>query len=138
MVSNYMKKTLYLAKKAYKNDDIPVAAIIVKNNKIIASAYNRKFIDNDVTAHAEILAIRRACKKLKTTYLNDCELYVTLEPCMMCSSAIEQSHIKKVIYCLKSPKYGYLTDNLCNKIEVIQEYDSNYEILIKDFFKAKR
>ena len=87
-MENYMKKTIELCNKALKNKDIPVGCIIVKNNKIISKAYNKKYLNKDVTAHAEIIAIRKACKKLKTTHLDECELYVSLEPCMMCTSAI--------------------------------------------------
>lgn len=132
----FMNKTFELAHKALKNDDVPVAAMIVKDGKIISKAYNKKYKLHDSTAHAEILAIRKACKKLKTTYLNDCILYVTLEPCMMCTSAILQSHISKVLYCVTSPKYGYLhkEKNISSK----QIYIKEYEDLLKNFFKDKR
>ena len=115
-----------------------VGAVIVKNNRIISKASNEKYRYKDVTAHAEIVAIRKACKKLKTTYLNDCELYVTLEPCMMCTSAIVQSHINNVYYCIKSPKYGYLTKIEDKNIRYKQIYNEEYESLIKNFFKNKR
>ena len=98
-MDEYMLKTIKLCDKALKNKDIPVACIIVKGNKIISKAYNKKYKNNDSTAHAEILAIRKACKKLRTTHLEECILYVSLEPCMMCTAAIVQSHIKKVVYC---------------------------------------
>ena len=113
-MDKYMIKTIKLSEKTLKNKDIPVACMIVKDDKIIAKTYNKKYLIKDSTAHAEILAIRKACKKLKTTHLDDCTLYVTLEPCMMCTSAIAQSYIKKVVYCLKSPKYGYMLNNAKN------------------------
>ena len=138
-MNNYMNKTIKLCEKALKNKDIPVGCIIVKNNKIISKAYNKKYLNKEVTAHAEILAIRKACKKLRTTHLDDCELYVSLEPCMMCTAAIIQAHIKKVVYCLESPKYGYLLKVAkSNKIECVQMYDQEYEKKLKDFFIDKR
>ena len=91
----YMKIAIKQANKALKYNEVPVGAIIVKNNKIIAKAYNKKEKSNDSTKHAEIIAISKACKKFKNWRLDDCILYVTMEPCMMCSGAIEQSRIKK-------------------------------------------
>ena len=135
----YMKIALKEAKKAIPKEEVPVGCIIVRNGKIIAKAHNKKEIDKIATYHAEILAINKACKKLKTWHLEDCILYTTLEPCMMCTSAIVQSHIKKVIYCLKSPKYGYLLKVAkSNKIECIQMYDQGYEKLLKNFFTDNR
>ena len=135
--SKIVDKLIKLSKKAMSKGDVPVGAIIVENNKVIASSYNKKFYRNDSTAHAEILCIKSACKKKKTTYLNDCIMYVSLEPCMMCSSAIIQSHIKKVIFLLKSPKYGYLSKNITN-IEYEERYNEKYETILKGFFKDKR
>ena len=129
---DYMDRCISLSKKAAKAKDIPIAAMVVENSKIISTAYNVKEKNHDVTAHAEIVAIRKACKKKKTNYLNDCILYVTVEPCMMCMGAIEQSHVSKVIYCLDSPKYGYLKNN---KVIYEQIYNKDYEIYLKDFFK---
>ena len=87
-----------MARKAFKIKDVPVGAVIVENSKIIASAYNKKHLKNDPTAHAEMLAIRKACKKKKTTYLNNCTMYVTLEPCGMCTSAIMQGTAEIIVY----------------------------------------
>ena len=136
-MDKFMKEAIKLSKKAALNGDVPVGAVLVENGKIIAKSYNKKFKNKDVTAHAELLVIKSACRKKKTTYLNDCILYVTLEPCMMCTAAIEQAHIKKVIFCLKSPKYGYFIKNN-TKIEYSEEYDSDYEYNLKEFFKDKR
>lgn len=97
----------YLRQNASENE-IPVAAIVVKDNEIIASACNRKEFENDVTSHAEILAIREASKKLGRWRLDDCELYVTLEPCPMCAWAILQSRIKSVYFGSYDTKYGAL------------------------------
>lgn len=92
----FMKEALKQAKKAYEKGEIPVGAIIVKNNKIIARAYNEKEEKLDTTKHAEILAIQKASKKLKAWRLSDCEMYVTLEPCSMCAGALIQARLKKV------------------------------------------
>ena len=93
----FMKEALLEARKAYKKLEIPVGAIIVKDGEIIARAHNVKEEKKDTTKHAEILAIQRASKKLDTWRLNDCEMYVTLEPCPMCAGAIIQSRLKKYI-----------------------------------------
>ncbi|MBQ4541513.1 MAG: nucleoside deaminase, partial [Clostridia bacterium] len=84
----FMKKALALAKKAYEQDEVPVGAVIVKDGKVIASAYNKRESSQDATAHAEILAIKKACKKLNDFRLLGAELYVSLEPCVMCTGAI--------------------------------------------------
>lgn len=136
----YIKIALKLAKKALKHGDVPVGAIIVENNKIIAKEYNKKEKNNCITSHAEIIAINKACKRKKSNYLNNCELYVTLEPCMMCTGAILQSHIKKIVYCTESPKYGYLSKikNLKN-VEVVKNVcETESSNLLKNFFKDKR
>ena len=137
-MDNKINYILKLANKALKSGDIPVGAAIYLDDKLISSAYNRKYKDHDSTAHAEILAIRKACKKLNTTYLNECTLYVTLEPCKMCTSAIEQAHIKKVVFCAKSPKYGYLLLNRNKKINIEEKKNINYIKILKEFFKNKR
>ena len=90
MNEKYMELAISMAKKAFKKGEIPVGAVIVKNGKIIAKSYNTKEKNKDVTCHAEINAIKKACKKLKTWHLEECELYTTLEPCMMCTGAIIQ------------------------------------------------
>ena len=97
----YMNLALIQAKKAQKNKEVPVGAIIVKNNKIISKAYNKKEKKKNSIYHAEIIAISKACKKKKNWRLNNCSIYSTLEPCPMCASAIEQSRIKQVIYGLE-------------------------------------
>ena len=135
----YMKAAYAEAEKAFAEDEVPVGCVIVKAGKIIARAHNRKEKKNSAIFHAEIECINKATRKLNNWNLKGCELYVTLEPCMMCTSAIVQSHIKKVIYCLKSPKYGYLLKVAkSNKIECIQMYNQEYEKLLKNFFADKR
>ena len=99
-----MKRALELAKKCVK--DVPVGAIILKNGEIIAGTFNQKEIHQDVTAHAEILAIQEAQKKLGSFRLKDCEMFVTLEPCPMCAWAILQSGISTVYFGSYNRQYG--------------------------------
>ena len=108
----FMLLAIKEAKRAYNRNEVPIGAIIVKNNKIIAKAYNKKEKTQIATHHAELLAINRACKKLKTWHLDDCILYTTLEPCMMCSGAIIQSHITKIIYAASNQKFGAIEKSL--------------------------
>ena len=94
----YMKEALKEAKKAYEKDEIPVGAVIVKDGKIIARAHNMKEEKNDTTKHAEIIAIQKASKKINSWRLNNCEMYVTLEPCTMCAAAISFARIEKLYF----------------------------------------
>ena len=105
-MEEYMKEALRLAKIAYKKDEVPVGAVIIKDNKIIAKAYNRRQKSQDATLHAEVIAIKKACKKLHTFRLNDCTLFVTLEPCVMCSGAIINARVGTVVFGAYDPKYG--------------------------------
>ncbi len=106
MNKDYMYKALELAEKAGKAGDVPVGAVIVKDGKIIASGYNRREADGDPTAHAETEAIREAARALGSWRLEECELYVTLEPCPMCAGAIINSRIKRVFFGAFEPKSG--------------------------------
>ena len=109
----------------------------MKNNKIISKGYNKKESKNNAIKHAEIIAIEKACKKIKNWRLEDCVIYVTMEPCMMCCGAIEQSRIKKIVYGVKNEKYGY-TQYLKNiKIES-EIYDDICREMVQSFFKKKR
>ena len=133
----YMKIAIKEANKALNKEEVPVGAIIIKNSKIIAKAHNKKEKLNDSTKHAEIIAISKACKKIKNWRLDDCILYVTMEPCMMCSGAIEQSRIKKIVYGTKNKNYGY-TENLKN-IEIISQIcEKECKNLVQTFFKKRR
>lgn len=147
MNDKYMKEAIKEAKKAYSNGDVPVGAIIVLNNKIIARAYNKKEKNGVATEHAEILAINKACKKLGTWRLNDCIMYITLEPCLMCAGALIQSRIKKIIYACKNEKFGYadsikniLSDKKNNHIVEVESgvLQEECKKMLKDFFKDKR
>ena len=133
----YMEIALKLAKKALKYNEVPVGAIIIKDGKIIAKAYNKKEKTHNVTKHAEIIAISKACKKLKNWRLENCEMYVTMEPCMMCSGAIEQSRLKKIVYGVKNDNYGYV-HNLKNIKIISQICEKECKELVQSFFKKRR
>ena len=109
---HYMKLALMEAKKAYEEEEIPIGAIIVHKDKIISKGYNQSQRLNDATAHAEMIAITSAQNKIGSKYLNDCELYITLEPCTMCTGAIHLSKISKVVYGLDDKEKGYLRKSL--------------------------
>ena len=98
MKEKYMKEALIEAKKAYLDDEVPIGAIIVYKDQIIARAHNTKEKENNPLCHAEIIAIDQACKQLGDWRLSECDLYVTVEPCLMCCGAILHSRIRKVIY----------------------------------------
>lgn len=123
----WMKQALKEAQKAYKKEEIPVGAVIVKENKIIARAYNRKEETGDTTKHAEILAIQKASKKLGTWRLNDCEMYVTLEPCSMCAGALIQARMKKVYIGTMDKKTG-----ACGSVlNLLQDYTFNHKVEVE-------
>lgn len=102
----WMQKALQQARKAAALGEIPVGAVIVRGNELIACAHNRRELDQDALAHAEVLCIREACRKLGSWRLGGCELYVTLEPCPMCSGAIINSRLDRVVYGAKDDKAG--------------------------------
>ena len=142
----YMNAALKEAMKAYKRGEVPIWAIVVKNNKIIAKGYNLKEKRHNATAHAEIIAINKASKKLKNWRLNDCTLYVTMMPCYMCASAINQSRISKIVFgtipnnvekeniyrILKGNEYGV-------PVEIVENIlNDECSALIRKFFEKKR
>lgn len=106
MDKKFMEEAILLAKQAADADDVPVGALVVKDNKIIGRGYNLREVNGDPTAHAEIVAIREAAKTVGSWHLEDCELYVTLEPCPMCAGAIINSRIKRVIFGAFDKKAG--------------------------------
>ena len=123
----FMKEALLEAKKAYKKLEIPVGAVIVKDGEIIARAHNIKEEKKDTTKHAEILAIQRASKKLDTWRLNDCEMYVTLEPCPMCAGAIIQSRLKKIYIGTMDEKTG-----ACGSVlNLLEDYKFNHKVEVE-------
>ena len=103
---DWMKKAILQAKVAMKKNEVPIGCVIVKDGKIIARAHNLRESQQIATKHAELIAIERACKKLKTWRLEDCDLYVTLEPCPMCAGAIILSRIRSVTFGAYDPKGG--------------------------------
>ena len=144
-----MELAIKEARKAAQRDEIPVGAIIKETSgKIIAIESNKTIELCDPTAHAEINAIRHACREREQLYLSDCTMYVTLEPCMMCLAAIVNSRIEKLIYGLPSPKYGAFSSNYstCQNMERFvkntEVYGGFYQLeisrIMKDFFKDKR
>lgn len=142
----YMNMALNEAKKAAVLGEIPVGAVIVKNGEVIATAHNERETGKNATAHAELLAVQRACEKLGTWRLHGCTLYVTLEPCIMCAGAVINSRINRVVCSLKDPKSGAMgsvldvnTYPLNHKCEI--EYnvlENECRELISDFFKSLR
>ncbi len=134
MNEKFINVALEEAKKAYKKGEVPVGAVIVKDGKVISKAHNKVEQKKNAILHAEIIAITKACKKLKNWRLNDCELYVTLQPCNFCMNAIELCRIKKVYFMqekdkeikIKLEKYKHIED------------DNKSLYLIQKFFKDKR
>lgn len=108
---NFMNQAFILAKRAFDHDDVPIGAVIVQNGKIIARGENRVQKSKNPTLHAEIVAINRACKKLGTKFLDDCDIYVTLEPCSMCATAISFARIKNIYFAASDEKGGGITSN---------------------------
>lgn len=102
----YMRGAYKEALKAYKLNEVPIGCVIVSNDKIIAKAHNLRNTKKNALYHAEVIAINKACKKLKRWILDDCTLYVTMEPCVMCAGSIIQSRIKKVVYGIPQNRYG--------------------------------
>ena len=147
MKEYFMKEAIKEAKKAYKKLEVPVGAVIVKDGEIIARAHNLKETKFDTTKHAEILAIQKASKKLKSWRLIDCELYITLEPCSMCAGAIINSRIKKIYIGAMDEKTGAAG----SKLNLFKDYTFNHNVevetnimkeeceeVLKNFFKELR
>ena len=142
----FMHQALKCAQEAQKKDEVPIGAVIVKDNKIIAKGYNKSITLKDSTAHAEIVAIRKACKKLNNYRLTDCSVYTTIEPCSMCMGALILARIKKLYFGAKDIKAG-----ACGSALDISKLKLNHKIniysglleqecakIIKEFFKNKR
>jgi tRNA(adenine34) deaminase len=144
---NYMKLALKEAQKANEIDEVPIGAIIVKDGKIISRAHNLREKNQISTAHAEVLAINKACKKLNTWRLEGCVLYVTLEPCTMCAGASILSRVDGIVYGAKDPKGGSLGSLYdISLIKGFNHYpwivsgicEEESSELLKSFFKSKR
>lgn len=145
----FLKEAVKQAKKAGEIGDVPIGCVIVFEDKIIARAYNRRNKDKSTLAHAEIIAIKKACKKLGDWRLEDCTMYITLEPCPMCAGAIIQSRIKRVVLGAMNPKAGCAgsiinilqTDGFNHKTEISlidEPLHSECVSLLTSFFKALR
>lgn len=143
----YMREAIKQAKKAYALGEVPIGCVIVYNDKIIGRGYNRRTIDKNTLAHAEMIAIKKASKKMNDWRLEDCVMYVTLEPCQMCSGAIVQSRMKKVVIGCMNPKAG-CAGSIINLLQM-EEFNHQVEIeigvlgencskLMKQFFKELR
>ncbi len=143
----YMKEAIKQARKAYALGEVPIGCVIVYEGKIIARGYNRRTIDKNTLAHAELSAIRKASRKLNDWRLEGCTMYVTLEPCQMCSGAIVQSRIDKVVIGCMNPKAG-CAGSILNLLQM-EEFNHQVEMevgvleevcsqMLKEFFKALR
>lgn len=138
----FMKEALKEAQKAYDKDEVPVGAIIVAKNVIIAKAHNLTVSLNDVTAHAEMQAITSAENYLGSRYLNDCTLYVTLEPCLMCASASSWAQLGKIVYGADDPKAGFrrFGEKVLHQKTVLHfgVLANECGSILSEFFKTKR
>ena len=143
----YMDEAIKEAKKALSVDEVPIGCVIVFNGEIIARAHNRKEELQQVTAHAEVLAIEQACRFMKSWRLEDCTLYVTLEPCPMCAGTIQQARIPMVVFGARDPKGGSYGSNFnLNEVKGLNHYpmiesgieEEKCSKLLKDYFKTKR
>lgn len=143
----FMKEALKEALLAYQEDEVPIGCVIVRNDEIIARSHNIKVQTKNTINHAEIVAINRASSYLDSWYLDECEMYVTLEPCLMCTGAIINSRIKKVYFATEDQKGGGIISSI--KISEVKNLNHYPEIecglykeeasqLLKDFFKEKR
>lgn len=147
MDEKYMKEAIKQAQKAYSLGEVPIGCVIVYQDKIIARGYNRRTTDKNTLSHAELNAIRKASKKLGDWRLDDCEMYITLEPCQMCAGAIVQARIRKVYIGCMNPKAG-CAGSILNLLQV-RQFNHQVEMqtgileeecssIIKRFFKELR
>jgi tRNA(adenine34) deaminase len=138
----FMRIALQEAEDAYAEDEIPVGAVVVLDNRVIAKGHNLTETLKDVTAHAEMMAITSAANALGAKYLQDCTLYVTLEPCLMCAGAIAHAQVKTLVYGASDPKRGYsvyLKEGFPGKTEIrTGVLADEAAALLKKFFAEKR
>ena len=143
----YMKAAIGQAQKAYDLGEVPIGCVIVYKDKIISRGYNRRVTDKNTLAHAELNAIKKASKKLGDWRLDDCTMYVTLEPCQMCSGALVQARVKRVVIGCMNPKAGSAGSiiNLLNMEEFNHQIEITNQVLeeecsqmLKEFFKELR
>lgn len=145
--NQFMAEAIKQAKLAAKKDEVPVGAVIVENNEIIAASHNLNISNQDPTAHAEIVALRQAAKIKNSPRLDDCDLYVTLEPCAMCAAAISLARIKRVFFALEDKKFGAVENGVrifnsasCHhKPEIYSGIcEAESKQILQEFFQAKR
>lgn len=144
----FMNQAIVSAKRAFLHDDVPIGAVIVRDGKVVARGENQVQLRKNPTLHAEIVAINRACKKLGTKFLDNCDIYISLEPCAMCATAISLARIKNVYFAATDEKGGgitsnariYETDKHLWKPNVYQthEYAEQSAQLLRDFFQKQR
>ncbi len=143
----YMNEAYKEALKAYKKNEVPVGCVIVYHDKIIARAHNLREKKKNSLYHAEVIAINKACKKLKMKFLEECVLYVTLEPCIMCAGASCQARIRKIVYGAQEPKFGCLkslgnvfqTFKFNHQVEIVSGImEEEISVMMKQFFKEIR
>lgn len=138
-MKEYVDKILELARTAYDLDEIPVGAIIVKDGKIVGEGYNNREGNNDVLGHAEINAIKMACNYIGDWRLDECEMYVTLLPCMMCTGAIIESRIKKIYYLCDRTNVCFKNEGYINLKKINDEENCRkYMKMLRLFFENKR
>lgn len=144
---SFMDLALKTAENTGKSGEVPIGCVIVRGQEVIATAGNRTLADRDPTAHAEILAIREAAKKIGTERLIDCDLYVTLEPCTMCAAAISFARIRRLYYGAADPKGGavdsgvrFFASPTCHHVPEVYSAVGEQEAaaMLKDFFRARR
>lgn len=143
-----MNQAIILARKAFAHNDVPIGAVIVRDGKIIARGENRVQKSKNPTLHAEIVAINRACKRLGTKFLDDCDIYVSLEPCAMCATAISFARIRNIYFAATDEKGGGITANARifdtdkhlwkPKIQQMPEFADESAALLREFFKQRR
>lgn len=144
----FMKQALLCARRAYNHDDVPIGAVVVCDGKIIARGENQVQLKQNPTLHAEIVAINRACKKLGQKFLDDCDIYVSLEPCAMCATAISFARIKNVYFAATDEKGGGITSNAriyeTDKhlwkptVHHMPEYADESAKMLREFFALRR
>lgn len=143
----FMLEAYKEAKKAYNLNEVPVGCVIVCDNKIIAKGHNLRNTKKNVLFHAEIIAINKACKKLNKWILDDCTIYVTMEPCIMCAGTILQSRIGKVVYGIPQNRYGCIETMMClftdfkfNNTPVVEKgvMEQQIKLLVNEFFIKMR
>ncbi len=140
MEEKYIDELIKLSQKSLKKSEVPIAALIIdENGKIISKTHNSRNIKQQTINHAEILAIIKANKKLKSWRLNKCTLYVTVEPCDMCKSVIKESRIQNVFYLLpRLPEKNQYNKTIFNKLKDMNEKEDKYQEIINKFWKNKR